>query len=106
MTPHKTYFKENPVRLEGAAYSRFRKKLWEDAKGLCADCGDPVPLFIHDYSGKAYFNEFFCAHVSHVKSRGSGGADVEENAKIKCFDCHSGKHGLKWSKNAKIQTND
>lgn len=92
--------KKKAVRLKGKAYSAFRKEVYERENGVCQECETYAPLF--DVYGQ--FNEFTCGHVSHIKSRGSGGSDTLDNVKWKCFKCHNIKeHGPKWSKKAVLE---
>jgi 5-methylcytosine-specific restriction endonuclease McrA len=89
------YFNPDPklkrIKLNKKQWSELRNLVWELQHGLCADCGQYVPL-----DGDTIFNT---AHLCHVKSKGSGGDDSRENTRICCFKCHIlGEHGLKWSK--------
>lgn len=80
--------KKKPIRLKGAAYTKFRKQVHDRAKGVCEVCGMAAPLV-----------GFNCGTVSHIKSRGSGGGDTLDNVRWEHWDmCHSKKHGPRWSK--------
>ena len=83
--------KHKPTRLSPARRRDLKDTLYYDrAMGLCESCGRYVPL-----SGSV----FEAAHLSHIKSVGSGGDDSEENCLIECYDCHIIKrHGLKWTR--------
>ena len=84
--------KPQTIRLKGKAYKEFRETLYRRDKGMCQDCDKWVPL----YDG-GVFNLFTCAHVAHIKSRGAGGGDTLDNAKLKCYECHINKeHGPQW----------
>lgn len=83
--------KKKRIKLTGRAYSNLRKKVWKKQHGLCAECGRWVRL-----DGDTVFNT---AHLAHIKSRGSGGDDSEENTRILCYRCHIlEEHGLRWIK--------
>ena len=75
--------KPHTIRLKGKAYTKFRLSLYLREQGLCQGCGKYAPLTIDDR-----FNPYLCGHVSHIKSRGAGGADIMSNVKWHCFDCH------------------
>lgn len=79
--------KKKTIRLKGKALREFRKKIYVRDKGLCQNCGKFVPLTI-----SGYFDKFLCAHIHHLKTRGSGGEDVPENVVLLCWDCHRGVH--------------
>jgi len=82
--------KIKPIRLKGAEYQRFRRKVFLRYGGACVSCNKPAPL----YDSDGQFNIFSCGHVAHIKSHGAGGGDTLDNARWKCFDCHIGKeHG-------------
>lgn len=81
--------KPKTIRLKGKSLAKLRIKAYVRDGGLCVDCGRWVPL-----DGDVFER----AHMSHVKSRGSGGSDVLSNVKTKCYDCHIVKeHGPQWS---------
>lgn len=70
--------------------SELRVKVWAEQGGRCYDCGNWV-----DLKGETIFNT---AHLAHVKSKGAGGNDTEENRVIKCYRCHIEiEHGPRWS---------
>jgi len=93
--------KKKRIALKGKAYSQLRKDLHARAKGLCEICKKVrVPLYVEDYAGDLYFDEFRCGHCSHDKSVGSGGDDTLENTKWACPHCHMvNEHGPRWSRN-------
>ena len=80
-------WKPKTIRLYGRDYKEFRESLFNRACGCCEDCGRYVPLYID-----GEFDQYYCGHVSHIKSRGAGGEDTLDNAKWKCFDCHRREH--------------
>jgi 5-methylcytosine-specific restriction endonuclease McrA len=83
--------KPQRIKLNSKDYSELRKKVWKKQNGLCAECGQWVKL-----DGDTIFNT---AHLAHIKSRGSGGSDVESNVRILCPFCHLQiEHGPQWSK--------
>ncbi|HEA67147.1 MAG TPA: hypothetical protein ENI07_10055 [Desulfobacterales bacterium] len=84
MTPQP---KKKRIRLKGKAYTEFKRLIYHKAEGKCFICGVIKPITIN-----GVFNEYLCAHVYHIKSRGSGGEDTEENCRISCFDCHRTDH--------------
>lgn len=87
--------KNKPVRLKGKAYTEFRREVYNQANGICSDCGMYAPL-VDPIS--FCFEVFTCGHVSHIKSRGAGGGDTMDNVRWKCYSCHILKeHGLKFS---------
>ncbi len=86
------YPKKVRIKLSGKDKSALRKALYDRSKGRCETCGQFVPLFVYDYGGQQYFDEFRCGHTSHGKSVGSGGDDTLENTKYECMSCHFAKH--------------
>lgn len=85
--------KPHTIRLKGKAYEKFRLEVWKRAGGRCEICGAWSPLRDRD----GVFDVFTSGHISHIKSRGSGGSDTLDNVKWSCFKCHSKHHGPKWS---------
>ena len=83
----RAYHNANPkpkrIRLKGAAYTKFRKKVFHRAEGLCETCGRYAQRL-----DKGVFNEFTCGHVSH-KRHGSNKEDTMEAVIWECFKCHS-----------------
>ena len=79
--------KKQPIRLSGRAYTEFKKKLYMKHGGRCFKCNTWKPLTV---DGR--FNEYRCAHVSHIVPRSRGGEDTEKNCRIACFRCHRGDH--------------
>lgn len=94
---HKTYFNPQPkiipVRLSPHARRKLKRHLYlVRAGGRCESCGRPVK-----WSDGGKWDKFSCAHLSHIKSEGSGGDTTPENCKIECFNCHNNiKHGPRW----------
>ena len=82
------YPKPTRIRLSGTKYSKLKKAVYKRDNGKCQVCGIWLPL-----SDGEVFNVFTCAHLSHIKSRGSGGEDTPENTEILCFKHHMEKHG-------------
>lgn len=80
--------KPKTIRLKGKAYTEFRKAVGKRAAWRCETCGCFAPFTIN-----GVFDVFFCGHVSHIKSKGSGGSDDMSNVILECFDCHSKRHG-------------
>ena len=70
--------KKKTVRLTGGALARLRKAVYKRAGGLCDSCGCWIP--------------FSNGHLSHDKSKGSGGPDTVENTEWLCWQCHGGVH--------------
>ena len=88
------------IKLKGKAYTELKRKVYYRDKGRCQGpskipekkkCYKWLPL-----TENGVFNEFTCAHLSHIKSRGSGGDDTEENTEILCFNCHRAYEDGKW----------
>jgi len=79
--------KPKTIRLEGQAYTAFRKEVCDRAHSRCEICGKYAPLLID-----GYFDLYGCGHVSHIKSRGAGGSDTLDNVKWSCSDCHYKRH--------------
>ena len=79
------------IKLKGKAYTELKRKVYYRDKGKCQHCGKFLPLNIN-----GRFDPYFCAHLSHIKSRGSGGDDTEENTEILCFNCHRAYEDGKW----------
>jgi hypothetical protein len=79
--------KPKRIKLTGKKYTEFRRELCHQANSTCETCGEYAPLL---WNG--VFDEYWCGHVSHIRSRGAGGNDDFENCKWQCFDCHRAKH--------------
>ena len=85
--------KHKRIKLSPKQLAELKRDLYYNrARGLCETCGKYVSL------PEGRFDPFVHAHLSHIKSKGSGGDDSPENTKIECPDCHMGKHGPQWSK--------
>lgn len=93
----KSYPKNPPIRLKGKKLRKLRMEVFFRAGGdkdltvaYCEKCGMPAP-----WSGGVFVR----GHMSHIKSRGSGGSDIIDNVLWKCPECHLQKeHGPQWSK--------
>ena len=84
--------KHKAIRLSPYERQKLKKSLYYGrAQKKCETCGNPVPWSIN---GK--WDKFTCAHLSHIKSTGSGGSDTRENTKIECPTCHMRHHGPRW----------
>jgi len=77
--------------LKGKAYAELKKRVYKRDSGMCQKCYRWLPL-----TESGVFNVFTCAHLCHIKSKGSGGSDTEENTYIGCFKCHIVNGHLKW----------
>jgi hypothetical protein len=85
--------KKKAIRLSPSERAKLKKDLYYGrARKRWETCNKSLP-----WSVEGVWDKFTCAHLSHIKSRGSGGDDSPENTKIECWDCHSGKHGPRWS---------
>lgn len=84
------------IRLKGKAYTKFRQKLYDRAGGRCERCGNVAPLYVD-----GGFDEFLCGHVHHLKSKGAGGQDIENEVVYLCFLCHRAIHDGKIEKERK-----
>ena len=85
--------KNKPIRLKGKAYSDLRYAVWLRDGGRCQMCCAYVRLNLPNGG----YDVFSCAHLAHIKSRGSGGADTMENTRILCPECHLNRdHGTRF----------
>ena len=80
--------KLSPLRLKGKAYTDFRKEVYTEHGPNCNYCGGYAPHMVEDYAGEMKYIEGRCGEVCHIKSAGSGGADVIENTRWGCWYCH------------------
>ena len=80
--------KKIAIRIKGRAYHQLKEQVYNRDNGQCQVCGKWLPMML-----VAYLILFTCAHLSHKKSRGSGGDDTPENTEILCFEHHMKKHG-------------
>ena len=85
--------KYKAIRLKGKAYTEFREQVGKRAKWRCQTCRCFAPLTLD-----GFFEVIQCGHVSHIKSKGSGGSDTMDNVIWECWMCHGKHHGPKWSK--------
>jgi len=76
--------KKKRIALKGKAFSKLREALYDRAKGRCESCCKHAPLLDPD----GQFDIFTCGHVSHLKSKGSGGDDSMDNCIWECFSCN------------------
>ena len=72
--------KKKTVRLTGKALGRLRIQTHNRADGKCEACGRVTPVDV--------------GHLSHVRSRGAGGADTLDNTEWNCSECHGGEHTM------------
>lgn len=80
--------KKKRIKLSNGAYRKLKEHVYNRDNGRCQVCGRWLPMM-----DSGVFNIFTCAHLSHKKSRGSGGNDTPENTEILCFEHHMEKHG-------------
>ena len=71
MTPNP---KKPPIRLSKKEYQALRLVIYTKQYGICKGCGFWFPE-----------NRF---SLHHIKSRGAGGDDSEENVEGYCVGCH------------------
>ena len=87
--------KKKAIRLSPSERAKLKKDLYYNrAHGKCETCGKAVP-----YSVNGGWDAFTCAHLSHIKSSGSGGSDIASNLKVECPSCHMAHHGPRWNEN-------
>ena len=68
----------NPApRPRGRAWQETRQRIQVQQHSICADCGR---LWRSDRD-----------HVDHDTPRDFGGADTDENLKLRCLECHKAK---------------
>ena len=90
--------KKKAVRLSPFERAKLKKSLYLGrARRRCETCNEPIP-----WSVGGVWDQFTCAHLSHIKSQGSGGEDSEKNCRIECPSCHMAHHGPRW----KMQKSD
>ena len=75
---------KKPTRLKGKAMSALRWKVFMRAEGCCEVCGEEVP-----WDGPWWLK----GDLAHIKSRGAGGDDSEENCRWECSG-HRRKHTM------------
>lgn len=76
--------KKKRIKKEPAEKREMRRKLSIDSNNRCVTCDRYAPF--EDKDGQ--FDLYKCGHLSHIKTVGSGGDDVEENVLYECFECH------------------
>ena len=84
--------KPKTKRLKGKAYTELRHEVGLNAKWRCEICGNYAP-----FTTDGRFDQKFCGHVHHKKTKGSGGADDIKNCQWLCSWCHDKQHGPKFS---------
>ncbi len=80
--------KKKRIRLKGKEYTEFKIELYNRSNESCETCGRWLPLT----NALGRFDEYTCAHVSHIIPVSRGGEDTFKNCKIECFKCHRRKH--------------
>ena len=70
--------KTGRIRLKGEALEGLRQRVFLRDKWTCQDCGVVC--------------SWTSGHLAHIKSRGAGGSDTEENTRLLCIDCHDREH--------------
>ena len=73
------------VRLRGAEMAELREKVWKRDGCRCVDCDLLLSLIATPGSPNRM-------ELSHIKSRGAGGADTMENTCSRCPECHAKSH--------------
>jgi 5-methylcytosine-specific restriction endonuclease McrA len=70
--------KTGRLRLKGKAMDALRWRVFQRDRWQCQECG-------RECSWEA-------GHLAHIKSRGAGGSDTEENTRLLCMACHQAEH--------------
>jgi 5-methylcytosine-specific restriction endonuclease McrA len=70
--------KTGRLRLKGKAMDALRWRVFQRDNWHCQECG-------RECSWEA-------GHLAHIKSRGAGGSDTEENTRLLCMACHHAEH--------------
>jgi len=68
------YPKKKRIKLSKDEYVKLKTMMWERQYRRCGRCNTYTPPET--------------THFHHVKSRGAGGDDSEENGEIVCHICH------------------
>lgn len=86
----KSYPKKKRIKLSNAEYHRLRYMAWYNAEGCCEAtdkegnrCGRYAP-----FDSTTMTN----GELHHIKSRGAGGDDLENNSMWVCLYCHEKIH--------------
>ena len=66
--------KKRRKKLSKDEYVKLKHKIWEKQGRRCNRCRNPL-------------TPEYC-QFNHIKTRGSGGDDSEENGEIVCWECH------------------
>ena len=66
--------KKKRIKLSKDAYVKLKTELWERQYRRCNRC-------------QKYLTPEYC-QFNHIKTRGAGGDDSEENGEIICWKCH------------------
>lgn len=77
--------KDAPIRLHGHELSMLRLKCFQRDKSRCCECRQSVSDALPKWHPKK-------AHMAHIQSRGANGADVLENVRTLCNECHRAEH--------------
>jgi 5-methylcytosine-specific restriction endonuclease McrA len=70
--------KTGRLRLKGKAMDALRVRVFERDNWQCQEC--------------FRFLSLVTGHLAHIKSRGAGGSDTEENTRLLCMACHHAEH--------------
>jgi 5-methylcytosine-specific restriction endonuclease McrA len=75
------------IRLWGKDMEPLRTSVFLRDCLRCRECGKDVT--------------FATGHLAHIRSRGAGGSDTEENTRLLCGDCHRDEHqkGIGYGRN-------
>ena len=81
-------FPKGRVRLKGLALTNLRRQCWLRDRGICQKCGVATLAGpnVHEANPLRF-------DMSHIISRGAGGADVLANVETLCHRCHMTYHG-------------
>ena len=71
----KPHHKKKRIKLSKDAYVKLKTEMWNKQYQRCGRCNLYTPPET--------------THFHHIKSRGAGGDDSEENGKIVCWACHN-----------------
>ena len=67
------------IHLKGKAMEELRRRVFVRDGWACRGCGASC--------------SWASGHLAHIKSRGAGGSDTEENTRLLCGNCHRAEHG-------------
>ena len=71
----KPHQKKKRKKLKKDEYLRLKNRIWDKQYRRCNRC-------------KEYLAPEYC-QFNHIKTRGAGGDDSEENGEIVCQECHN-----------------